>query len=235
MSYLDIVDLYDKIFPFNAAKVEFLQSYFPTGSTILDLGCGIGNYTAALCELGYNCIGFDIDPDMIAKAKKNHPDLQFINASLEALPDFEFSGAFCFGNTLSYLSPQKLNNFLKNLKSKLNGTWIYQTVNWDYVLTYEKFGFTDVYLTSVMEPDPQKFRRWYEPISASGVIFHRQMMFGREVMSHATDQLYPLTQEQSTKQLESAGFKSIEFFADFTKSEFKTNKDTSLIGVANSY
>lgn len=44
------------------------------GATILDLGCGTGNFTCEMAKLGYDMIGTDISPDMLCEARNNMYD-----------------------------------------------------------------------------------------------------------------------------------------------------------------
>ncbi len=65
---------------------------FPESSRVLDAGCGNGFSTRVLLDLGYDAIGVDSSPEMIALAKKNG-----INALLGDLrklpfPANEFDG-----------------------------------------------------------------------------------------------------------------------------------------------
>ncbi|WP_404789061.1 class I SAM-dependent methyltransferase [Altericista sp. CCNU0014] len=50
------------------------------GESILDLGCGTGQLTAQLAQLGAAVRGMDADAAMIAKARQNYPDLVFEQA-----------------------------------------------------------------------------------------------------------------------------------------------------------
>ncbi|MCK5764219.1 MAG: methyltransferase domain-containing protein, partial [Clostridiales bacterium] len=43
---------------------------FPRGSKILDVGCGSGNYSIKLAELGYEVTGVDMSKEMLKKAKE---------------------------------------------------------------------------------------------------------------------------------------------------------------------
>lgn len=66
--------------------------------TIVDLGCGPGNSTAVLKEIFpyADLLGIDHSPDMIQKAKEEHPDLNFRLCdarSLERKYDLLFSNA----------------------------------------------------------------------------------------------------------------------------------------------
>ena len=39
------------------------------GPTVLDLGCGLGGYTKALGERGFDCRGFDVNEDYVERAR----------------------------------------------------------------------------------------------------------------------------------------------------------------------
>jgi len=48
-----------------------LSLFKPTeGMKILDVGCGTGNFSIKLAEMGFEVIGIDISEDMLAKARK---------------------------------------------------------------------------------------------------------------------------------------------------------------------
>lgn len=59
------------------------------GSRALDLGCGNGALTQALRDKGYQAIGLDASGELLAIARKNHPDIEFIqgDATDFALPE----------------------------------------------------------------------------------------------------------------------------------------------------
>lgn len=45
------------------------QAFTPSGSNILEVGCGTGNYTLTLAERGYTVTGLDVSAPMLAIAK----------------------------------------------------------------------------------------------------------------------------------------------------------------------
>jgi len=52
-----------------------LRSLIPTGSTVLELGCGTGNLLTALEPS--RGLGLEISPEMVRVAQRNHPDMEF--------------------------------------------------------------------------------------------------------------------------------------------------------------
>jgi len=54
-----------------------LLSEAPGIKTVVELGCGFGDFTARIADAGLNAIGIDISETAIAKAKKRHPAAAF--------------------------------------------------------------------------------------------------------------------------------------------------------------
>jgi SAM-dependent methyltransferase len=52
---------------------------------VAEIGCGPGRVTAYLHGLGVNIFGIDLSPEMLALARKAHPDLRFEEGSMTAL------------------------------------------------------------------------------------------------------------------------------------------------------
>jgi SAM-dependent methyltransferase len=67
--------------------IEYLRYLIPEGSSVLDLGCGHGETLAALKPS--RGIGVDFSEPMVARARGDHPGLDFIHADIEdpAFPD----------------------------------------------------------------------------------------------------------------------------------------------------
>lgn len=62
---------------------------------VADLGCGTGRVTAYLTSKGLDVAGIDLSPEMLAVARRDHPELRFSQGSLLALdlPDGGLAGA----------------------------------------------------------------------------------------------------------------------------------------------
>lgn len=77
----------------NKSHAQIIKEVIPTGSRVLDAGCGYGRMSV----LFDNYVGTDFSPDFIELAKKNYPNKEFIQANMKELPfkDKEFDWAFC--------------------------------------------------------------------------------------------------------------------------------------------
>lgn len=57
-----------------------------SGKKVLDLCCGHGAMTSALCARGCNVTGLDFSPEMLAHAALNAPDAQLKEGDAQDLP-----------------------------------------------------------------------------------------------------------------------------------------------------
>ena len=51
------------------------------GSSVVDIGCGSGNYTIALHQMGLDMTGTDISTTMVESAKLKNQDISWIEAN----------------------------------------------------------------------------------------------------------------------------------------------------------
>jgi SAM-dependent methyltransferase len=91
---------------FTAARQSFLRSVLPhfkqhlNLQTALDVGCGVGYFSAFLRDLGFQVVGVDGRAENVAEAQRRHPDIPFHVANVE---DFSvtqlgrFDLVLCFG------------------------------------------------------------------------------------------------------------------------------------------
>ncbi|GAA2878023.1 class I SAM-dependent methyltransferase [Streptosporangium fragile] len=85
----------------------------PPGSRVLDAGCGTGRVAIRLAELGYDCVGVDLDESMLRVARRAAPWLPWVLADLSALdPDAlgpagagPFDLVVAAGNVIPLLAP----------------------------------------------------------------------------------------------------------------------------------
>ena len=56
------------------------------GADVLDIGCYYGNQTRFFKERGHRCVGIEVTDDMVAKAKRNNPDIPVLLGTNRSLP-----------------------------------------------------------------------------------------------------------------------------------------------------
>jgi SAM-dependent methyltransferase len=100
-----------------AAEVDFLVKTLGVNvpARILDVPCGNGRHSVQLARRGYRVTGVDLSKEFIAEAESSSASLpaSWICADMRQLPwSEEFDGAFCFGNSFGYLSPEEAPQFL---------------------------------------------------------------------------------------------------------------------------
>jgi trans-aconitate methyltransferase len=69
-------DQHSFVWRFGASLVETLNPQ--PGERILDVGCGTGQLTAEIARSGATVVGLDSSAEMLAEARKNYPDLTFV-------------------------------------------------------------------------------------------------------------------------------------------------------------
>ena len=104
-------DIYDYL-AYNNVKDDYeigeiVNKTQPTSeSIILDIGSGTGHHVALLSERGYNVVGLDNSDEMIAKAKENYPQYDFVKGDIMNANQFQpnsFTHVLCLYFTIYYM------------------------------------------------------------------------------------------------------------------------------------
>ena len=231
--YDEIAELYLEIFPLNRAFLAFIPEFLgKPGRSVLDLGCGPGDYVDHLTRAGYRATGIDNSPGMIAQARANQQGI-FYEMSFTEIHQLgsTFDAIYCVGNSLSYLSHQSMAVFLKEVRALLNpaGYFVIQVINWD---KYRLTGSMDFPVQKLS--DGRTFHRRYEGVDATQVIFHTWIQTGEEIPSRWSAPLYPKYQETLITEVEAARMSIENLFGDYAKSAFDPLSSPALILVAQS-
>jgi ubiquinone/menaquinone biosynthesis C-methylase UbiE len=131
-------DIFDTLSPY---EKEFLQLEFTGLKTvkyykdrlkaikfdnvgnILDVACGMGQWSVAMAELGNKLTGIDLNTGRLCMAKSllrqtNEADAKFYYASMESMPvpDQSFDAVFCYGSFMFGHIERTLQEFYRVMK-----------------------------------------------------------------------------------------------------------------------
>lgn len=105
---------------------DYIESHFQKlglpGNTILDLACGTGSLTWELAQRGYDMIGVDLSPDMLAEAMEKQRPIHgtapvFLCQSMDKLDLYgTIDACVCCLDSINYvLDPKKLQKALERV------------------------------------------------------------------------------------------------------------------------
>ncbi|MFI9203077.1 class I SAM-dependent methyltransferase [Streptomyces sp. NPDC053048] len=102
-----------------AAYAELVRTTTGAG-TVAELGCGPGQVTAHLRDLGLDVFGVDLSPVMIDLARKAYPDLRFEVGSMDALDlaDGKLSGIVSWYSVI-HTPPQDIPSYFAEFRRVL--------------------------------------------------------------------------------------------------------------------
>jgi SAM-dependent methyltransferase len=230
--YAEFSYYYEMVFPFRPEVHSFLKEYINRrGQKILDIGCGSGHYTRALAEDGFAAIGIDLDGDMIESARTKYPGARFFLMNMLDIDRLKtkFNLIFAIGNVIAHIPQSELINFLKKVRDCLhpNGYWVFQVVNWDYILKTTTYTFP---VKQIGTADFE-FHREYDPISSEKVTFKTCLKSGDDILFTESVPLYPVNSADYIRRHREMGFKLAGHYADFQKKRYVTHLDKANIFV----
>lgn len=98
----------------------------------LDLGCGLGQYTAFLLDKGFETVSADISKDVLLKVKENHPATEIIQLDMsKPLPFADKQFDLVFANlSIHYFNTETTTKLLQEIKRILkDGGYFIGSVN----------------------------------------------------------------------------------------------------------
>ncbi|HEV2249562.1 MAG TPA: class I SAM-dependent methyltransferase [Candidatus Limnocylindria bacterium] len=99
-------------------EADFVMGFGPTSA--LDAGCGTGRVARELARRGVDVTGVDLDPEMLATARRRAPELTWIGADLASLDlGRTFDLVVAAGNVMILLTPGSEATVLANLTRHL--------------------------------------------------------------------------------------------------------------------
>lgn len=99
-------------------EVDLLEA-LGVGS-VLDAGCGTGRVAIELDRRGHDVVGVDLDPAMLATARRNAPHLEWIEGDLATFDAGRvFDDVVLAGNVMIFVTPRTEGAVLANLARHL--------------------------------------------------------------------------------------------------------------------
>jgi SAM-dependent methyltransferase len=90
-------------------EAAFCAALLEPSSRVLDAGCGTGRIAIRLAELGHRCTGVDVDPSMLAVARRHAPAQEWLLGDLAHLDTLGLKPGFdlvlAAGNVIPLLAP----------------------------------------------------------------------------------------------------------------------------------
>jgi SAM-dependent methyltransferase len=123
----------------------FFEQVFAAGQArrVLDLGCGTGWHAAHFASLGFQVVGVDPSPALLAVARSQHAGatgVSFVEGGFGALRERTgggFDAVYCIGNTLPHVRDQAdLESAIADIAGVLRpgGSLVVQQLNYDAIL-----------------------------------------------------------------------------------------------------
>ena len=88
-------------------KREIASAWVEPGNNVLEIGCGTGTLAALMIGRGARVVGTDISEPMLAVARKNAPEAEFMHMTASELEGLE---AGCFDRIVATLSFSELSD-----------------------------------------------------------------------------------------------------------------------------
>jgi len=95
------------------------------GRRVLDAGCGTGRVGIELAARGYDVVGIDLDPGMLAPARAKAPEIRWFEADLARLDavagldgDAGFDLVVMAGNVMIFVDPGTEGAVLRQLRAR---------------------------------------------------------------------------------------------------------------------
>ncbi len=235
MFYSEFSEDYEQIFPFSDGVFSFLRDYVPGENIkILDIGCATGHYSGKFAAEGFETTGIDLDGDMISKAVKTYPDANYYKMNLTDILQLKdtFGMVYSTGNVMAHVSEDEFKEFLGHLKIKMtdNGVWIFQVINWDYILKQKSFTFPEI------KTKDKVFLRNYSDIGEGKLLFNTELKSITEerVVFKDSVSLYPVFPQKYLSIHRDAGFELLGHFSDYSKTPFDPKRHSADIYVFRS-
>jgi SAM-dependent methyltransferase len=108
-----------------------IQARTPGAASLLDVACGTGAHLVHLRQW-YEAVGVDVDPDMLAQARRRLPDVEFVEDDMRSFRlGRRFDAVSCLFSSIGYLtSVHDLDQALVTMVSHLRPGGVFVLDGW---------------------------------------------------------------------------------------------------------
>jgi SAM-dependent methyltransferase len=215
----------------------FCEHGVPGDGLVLDLACGVGRHSIALARHGYRCVGVDISPEYIARARGLaaaegvSERCRFVGGDVRRLKDslggYMFDAAISMYTSLGYYDAETDVEVLSQVKELVErGVLVVEMMNRGYAerLTgrrYSTIGETVRLEESFFDDETSRLQavwRMYRPRGqdleyVGSIRFDNRLYTGRELMELAG----------------SAGWENHRVYGDLDKSDFREDSKKAVL------
>lgn len=104
-------------------EATLVEQLVEAPARVLDAGCGTGRVAARLADRGYQVVGVDVDPVLLAHAHTKSPQVEWCEADLATLRTGDVGGPFdaivMAGNVMIFVAPGTEAAVVNNLAARL--------------------------------------------------------------------------------------------------------------------
>lgn len=211
--------------------------------TIVDLGCGTGNFYLPLSQLGFELLGVDNSADMISIAKKKiiADDLKpkLMQSDIRRPIRGNFDAALCLYNVIGDLNYQDFSKVIENMVKlvRKNGLVGFDVINYDSVKNVEfgnKYPVEEEYESESLGKLIRRTKQKLDPQSQSlDIVQHTTVNGKTDEKGISRCKMYLYTLEQVTSLLDKNGLHALLLYGSYDNTSglvpFKLNDP--MIGV----
>ena len=232
--YTDLSDVYDALFPVSEAQRALFERLLAGGRVlrVADAGCGSGAQLLPFAAAGSECVGFDPDPALVARARAKLAPFPRVRVETGGFSDVSrivtdpADLLLCLGNSLVHVPQEEAARFLRDAAGVTagGGEILLQ------ILNYERLLLGKITSLPLMQADEGaiEFRRSYVWEGNRKVRFQTALRIsaGEQPRILRNDiPLYPIYPDELWEMLSRAGFSGIRFFGDFAGSDFSPESE----------
>ena len=233
----NIVEYYEELFPATTEQRDFFDDLiknYPAPAKLLRVGCGTGQYEHQLAKTGVDVTGLETSREFLDSANRRRRtqlmSVRFFQMSALEMTRFLGKGFYniisCLESRILFVHDYTLmRKFFHDCRTLLSdgGSLVLSLVNFDSIepaptiRLKERSSIRAKLFTDILTSD-------------AGDVFMNMTVensTGKLLPVLERERIYPLVSDEIRDFAREAGFKSMEFFADFKKSPF--NEDSPLL------